>query len=304
MPISVRPLHPTFAAEVLGVNAAEFTDEGLEAVAAAMDQYGVVVLRGQAMTNEQQIAFAENFGPIEPSVTRYRSDNRQRIEQREIVDVSNLDENEKPRAVDDRLRMLLLGNRLWHTDSSFRAVPGALSMLLSRSIPPEGGQTEFSDNRAAYDALPAAMRARIDGLQAEHSLMHSREQLGFTDFSAEERAALPPVQHPLVRQSPAQGRKALYIGSHASHIVGLPVPEGRMVLRDLVDHATQREFVYSHEWQVGDLVIWDNRCTMHRGKAYDESYKRDLRRVTTSDDTPLSVVGALQARRRHPAEAA
>jgi alpha-ketoglutarate-dependent 2,4-dichlorophenoxyacetate dioxygenase len=297
MNISIHPLHPTFAAEVRGVDASHPTAEALEAVARVMDQYGVAVLRGQAMTNEEQIAFAENFGPIEPSVTRYRPDNAQRIAQREIVDVSNLDENDKPRPMEDRLRMLLLGNRLWHTDSSFRAVPGALSMLLSRSIPPEGGDTEFSDNRTAYETLPAALARRVEDAVAEHSLMHSRAQLGFTDFSAEERAALPPVQHPVVRQSPAHGRRALYIGSHASHLIGLPVPEGRMILRDLLDHATQREFVYVHKWQVGDLVIWDNRCTMHRGCAYDESFKRDLRRVTISDVVPLSVLDALRARR-------
>jgi alpha-ketoglutarate-dependent 2,4-dichlorophenoxyacetate dioxygenase len=295
MTLTLRPLHPTFAAEINAVDVARALDvETLECIARAIDEYGVVILREQAMTNEQQIAFAEQFGPIEPSVTRFRSDARQRIAQREIVDVSNLNEHGKPRSVDDRLRMLLLGNRLWHTDSSFRAVPGALSMLLSRTIPPEGGETEFSDNRTAYDTLPASVRQRIDGLTAEHSLMHSRAQLGFTDFAPEERAALPPVQHPVVRQSPAHGRKALYIGSHASHLIGLPVPEGRMVLRDLLDHATQREFVYVHQWRVGDLVIWDNRCTMHRGKAYDESYPRDLRRVTTSDTVALSTLAALR----------
>jgi alpha-ketoglutarate-dependent 2,4-dichlorophenoxyacetate dioxygenase len=298
MSINVKPLHPTFAAEVQGVDIGRGIDlEALEVIAKAMDDFGVVVLRNQVMANEQQIAFAENFGPLEPSVTRYRADNRQRIEQREIVDVSNLDENNRPRAVDDRLRMLLLGNRLWHTDSSFRALRGALSMLLSRSIPPEGGDTEFSDNRTAYEQLPASTRASIDDLVAEHSLLHSREQLGFADFSAEERAALPPVQHPVVRKPASGGRKSLYIGSHASHVVGLPIPEGRMILRDLVDHATQREFVYVHRWRVGDLVIWDNRCTMHRGKAYDESHPRDLRRVTTSDVVPMSVLAALRARR-------
>ncbi len=299
MTVTVHPLHGRFFAEVRGIDIGRGADdEALEAVAAAIDAYGVVVLRGQSMTNEDQVAFAEKFGPLEPSVTRYRADTKQRIERREIVDVSNLDENERPRRIDDRVRMLLLGNRLWHTDSSFRAVPGALSMLLSRTIPPAGGETEFSDNRSAYEALPASMQQRLEGLRAEHSLMHSRETLGFTDFSVEERAALPPVQHPVVRQSPAHGRKSLYIGSHASHIADLPVPEGRMLLRDLVDHATQREFVHVHEWKVGDLVIWDNRCTMHRGRAYDESFPRDLRRVTTSDAMPLSVVGAVRQRRQ------
>lgn len=297
MTLSVHPLHPTFAAEIRGLDVANADADALEIVAKTMDQYGVAIVRDQQLTNEEQIAFAEHFGPIEPSVTRYRADNRQRIERAEIVDVSNLDVDDKPRPVHDRLRMLLLGNRLWHTDSSFRAVGGALSMLYSRSVPPEGGDTEFSDNRTAYDRLPDAVKSRIDPLMAEHSLMTSRETLGFTDFSAEERAALPPVQHPVVRRSLASGRKALYIGSHASHIVGEPVPEGRMLLRDLVEHATQREFVYAHAWRVGDLVIWDNRCTMHRGKAYDERHPRDMRRVTTSDVGPASNLEALRARR-------
>jgi alpha-ketoglutarate-dependent 2,4-dichlorophenoxyacetate dioxygenase len=298
----IKQLHPSFAAEVTGIDIASGLDAGdftpaLGAVASAMDQYGVVVLRGQRIDNEQQIDFATRFGDIEPSVTRYNSGYKQRIDRREIVDVSNLDENDKPRAVDDKLRMLLLGNRLWHTDSSFRPVPGALSMLYARSIPPEGGETEFTDNRTAYDTLADRVKYRLEGLQAEHSLMHSREQLGFYDFSAEERAALPPAMHPVVRVA-ASGRKALYIGSHASHIVGWPVPEGRMLLRDLVDHATRREFVHVHRWQVGDLLIWDNRCTMHRGMAYDESFPRDLRRVTTSDSRPeLSVLDALLMRR-------
>lgn len=289
-------LHGNFAAQVRGVDLAQPDHEALEAIAVAIDTYGVVVIRGQTLTNEQQVAFAERFGPLEPSVTRYNSQTKQRIERREIVDVSNLDESGAPRAVDDRLRMLLLGNRLWHTDSSFRATPGALSMLYARTVPPAGGETEFADTRSAYDHLPEATKSRIGEMVAEHALMYSREQLGFTDFSQEERDALPPVRHPLVRISPAHGRRALYIGSHASHIVGLPVPEGRMVLRDLLDHATQREFVHVHEWRVGDLVIWDNRCTMHRGRAYDETFPRDLRRVTTSDTSALSVADTLKQR--------
>lgn len=296
MTVTIVPLHSTFAAQAQGVSIAKgISDSDLEIIAKAIDDFGMLVLRGQDITNEEQIKFAENFGVIEPSVTRFRSDNIQRIEQREIVDVSNLDENNKPRDVSDRLRMLMLGNRLWHTDSSFRSVPGALSMLLCRATPPDGGNTEFSDTRTAYDKLPDNVKSRIDDFEAEHSLMYSREQLGFTDFSPEEIQALPPVRHRIVRQSPADGRKALYIGSHASHILGLPLPEGRMQLRDLLDHATQREFIYSHSWKVGDLVIWDNRCTLHRGMAYDESHARDLRRVTTSDTAPISVLASVKS---------
>lgn len=296
MTISVARLHETFAAQVSGIDLAHPDECALGQLAKAIDEYGVVVVRDQTLTNEDQVALGSRFGPLEPSVTRYRADNRQRIERREIVDVSNLDENDRPRAIDDRLRMLLLGNRLWHTDSSFRATPGALSMLYARVIPPAGGETEFADTRAAYDTLPSCLKTRVDGSVAEHALMYSREQLGFNDFSQEERAALPPVRHALVRTSPAHGRRALYMGSHASHIVDLPVPEGRMILRDLLEHATQRERVYAHEWRVGDLVIWDNRCTMHRGKPYDETFPRDLRRVTTSDVQPLSTYEMVQQR--------
>ena len=304
MTIDVRSLHPTFAAEVTGLDIAKGVDAAdLEALARLIDEKAVVVIRDQQISDAEQIAFAVRFGPIEPSVTRYRPDNKQRIEQREIVDVSNLDENNRPRPMNDRLRMLLLGNRLWHTDSSFRAVPGALSMLLSRSIPPEGGETEFADLRTAYETLPPALQRRIEEARAVHSLMHSREQLGFADFSPEERAALPPVEHPVVRRSPAHGRRALYIGSHASHVVGLPIPEGRMLLRDLLDHATRREHVYAHAWRVGDLVIWDNRCTMHRGMAYDEAFPRDMRRVTTSHVDELSNLDQVRKQAAEPATA-
>lgn len=304
MTLVIHRLHETFAAEIRNADIGKGLDDAaLAQIADAIDQYGVVVLRHQDISNEQQIAFAENFGAIEPSVTRYRKDTPQRIAQREIVDVSNLDTDNKPRPINDRLRMLLLGNRLWHTDSSFRGIPGALSMLLARAVPPAGGDTQFSDTCTAYEGLSDQEKQHIDAFQAEHSLMYSREQLGFSDFSADERAALPPVQHPVVRHLPADGRKALYIGSHASHILGLPLPEGRMVLRDLLDHATQTQYVYSHQWQVGDLLIWDNRRTLHRGKSYDESYPRDLRRVTTSHVEGVSARASLRstrARTMHP----
>lgn len=284
MPLAIRPLHPLFAAEISGVDLAR--DAGEETIAAiqrAIESYGVLVFHDQSLTNEQQIAFAGRFGPIEPSVTSFRKDNKHRLGQPGIVDVSNLDENGKPREGSDRLRLMFLGNQLWHTDSSFREIPGALSMLYAHVVPPSRGDTEFCDMRAAWDALDEDTKARVEGLNAEHSLMHSRALLGYNDFSAEERAALPPVSHPIVRTLPWSGRRSLYLGSHAGEVIGWPLSDGKMLLRELMEHATQRQFVHVHRWRAGDFVIWDNRCTLHRGRPYDESYPRDLRRVTTSD---------------------
>lgn len=284
MSLTVTLVHPLFAAEIGGVDlSGDIDDVTLKGIQRAIETYAVLIFRGQSLTNEQQLAFAGRFGPIEPSVTTYRKDNKHRLDKPGLVDVSNLDETGKPRRADDRLRLMFLGNQLWHTDSSFRKIPGALSMLYAHTVPPRGGDTEFCDMRAAYDALDAEIKARIDKLQVEHSLMHSRALLGYTDFSAEERAALPPVVHPAVRTLPWSGRNALYLGSHAGEVIDWPMSDGKMLLRDLMEHATQRQFVHAHHWRVGDLVIWDNRCTMHRGRSYDESYARDLRRVTTSD---------------------
>jgi alpha-ketoglutarate-dependent 2,4-dichlorophenoxyacetate dioxygenase len=183
--------------------------------------------------------------------------------------------------------MYQLANRLWHTDSSFKKVPGRYSLLHARIIPPVGGETEFADLRAAYDALPEDMKAKLDGLQAMHSLLHSNRQLGLPDFSEEEQAAMPPAQRPLVWRHPGSQRKTLYLASHASHIVGWQVPESRVLLNDLIEFATQREFVYRHRWETGDLVMWDNRCTMHRVRPYEEArYRRELRRVMVQDSTP------------------
>ncbi len=229
------------------------------------------------------------FGGIEPP-RNHRV--QQRLKHAEIADISNLTAQNQLRARDDHRRLDALANQLWHSDASFRAVPGALSMLFAHIVPPAGGETEFADLRAAYDALPASMKARIEDLVVEHSIFHSRGQLGHTDYTDAERAALPSVRHRLVRVHPGSKRKTLYMGSHASHVVGWPMPEGRLLLRDLMEHATQREFVHRHSWRVGDLVVWDNRCTLHRGRPYDDAtYARDLRRVTTKDEpSPVAQV--------------
>ena len=282
MTMQVRQLHPLFVGEVTGVDlAAALSPDTARALDDAVNRYAVLVFPTQSLDDDHLLALGRLLGEVEPPrnhrVVR-------RLKHAELADISNLDADNKLRSRDDHRRLDSLGNRLWHADASFRPVPGALSMLFAHVVPPVGGETEFADLRAAYDALPADMQERIDGLVAEHSIFHSRGQLGFTDYNEEERAALPAVRHRLVRVHPGSRRKTLYMGAHASHIVGWPMPEGRLLLRDLMEHATQREFVYRHSWRVGDLVVWDNRCTLHRGRAYDDAaYPRDLRRVTTKD---------------------
>jgi len=280
--MQVRQLHPLFVGEVTGVDlAAALTPDTARAFDDAVNRYAVLVFPGQSLDDDHLLALGRLLGEVEPPrnhrVVR-------RLKHAELADISNLDADNKLRSRDDHRRLDSLGNRLWHADASFRPVPGALSMLFAHVVPPVGGETEFADLRAAYDALPADMQATIEDLVAEHSIFHSRGQLGFTDYNEAERAALPSVAHRLVRVHPGSRRKTLYMGAHASHIVGWPMPEGRLLLRDLMEHATQREFVYRHSWRVGDLVVWDNRCTLHRGRAYDDAtYPRDLRRVTTKD---------------------
>jgi alpha-ketoglutarate-dependent 2,4-dichlorophenoxyacetate dioxygenase len=284
MNLHVTQLHPLFVGEVSGIDLARpLPDETVAEIAAAIDRYAVLIFHGQALDDDSQFAFASRFGPIEPPQT-YSGARRLRPE---FADVSNLDSDNRPRVPGDRRRMGALGNRLWHTDASFRRVPGALSMLYAHAVPAPGpkgdGDTEFADLRAAWDALPEAMQEMIEPLVGEHSIFHSRALIGFTDFTDEERAAMPPVPQRLVRRHPGSGRKTLYLASHASHIIGWPMPDGMLLLRELIEHATQPEFIYRHAWRKGDLVIWDNRCTMHRGRAYDETQPRDLRRITTQD---------------------
>ncbi|HEX8808629.1 MAG TPA: TauD/TfdA family dioxygenase, partial [Xanthobacteraceae bacterium] len=221
--------------------------------------------------------------PLETTIALFRKDAKLRV-RKEFADVSNLDADSKVWGENSRRRMFELGNRLWHTDSSFKRLPARASLLYARSIPPVGGHTEFADERAAYDALPEDMRRRLQGLVAEHSIFNSRARLGFTEFSDEEREGMPPVPQAMVRVIPESGRKSLYLASHAGRIFGIPEPEGRALIDRLIAHATQRQFVYTHRWRVHDLVIWDDRCTMHRGTGFDDlRWRRDMQRATVSD---------------------
>jgi len=281
------PLNPHFGARAEGLDLTRpLTAREVDELRSAMDHHGVLVLPGQDLTDEQQAAFAQQFGEIEDTPTLVDQE-RRRLANMKINDISNLGADGKILAADDRRRMFNLGNLLWHSDSSFKATPAYWSMLQARVIPPEGGQTEYVDTRVAWDHLPDSLKTLTRDLVAEHSLIFSRAQLGFAAFSPAEVERCKPVPQRLVRLHAESGRLALYLSAHIGGIEGWEAPEAMALIRELTEFATQRQFVYQHQWAVHDLVIWDNRCTMHRGLRYDDKrYPRDLRRVTLEDVAP------------------
>ena len=288
MPITIRQVGPgRFAGEVAGVDMRKpMTPDEVAAIHAGMDRYGILVFRDQDITDEQQLAFTQSLGDIEHAIgTSLRAANETRLPTT-FADVSNLDKDNKPYARDDRRRLFAIGNRLWHSDSSFKVVPAKYSLLHAVSLPSKGGDTQFADMAAAYDALDEETKATVEDMVCEHSQMYSRQIIGFTDFTDEERARWAPVPQRLVRRHPVTGRLSLFLASHAGAIQGWPVPEARMLLRDLVEHATQRQFVAVQVWRPHDLVMWDNRVTMHRARRYPPDQVRDLRRTTVADVAP------------------
>jgi len=287
MALSIKPIDPVsrpfFGGEVSGIDITKpLTPEQAAAISAGMDQYGVLVFHDQHFTDETQLAFSRNFGDLEEASGDLNWGKARRIESPLINDISNLDNDNAVLARDSRRRLFSLGNRLWHSDSSFKAVPAKYSLLSARVIPSAGGNTEFADMRAAYDTLDEETKAECEGLVCEHSQMYSRSLIGFADFTDEDRVRFKPVLQRLVRTHPSTGRKSLFLASHAGAIVGWPVPEARAFLRDLTEHATQRKFVYSHEWKQWDLVMWDNRATMHRARPFDPKQVRDMHRTTVA----------------------
>jgi alpha-ketoglutarate-dependent 2,4-dichlorophenoxyacetate dioxygenase len=284
MAITICPVTPSFAAEIGDVDlSAPIEPSDLAAIRQAFATFAVLIFPGQQLSQDQHLDFARHFGPLETTIALFRKDAQLRVRQ-EFADVSNLNPDNEVWDKDSRQRMFQLGNRIWHTDSSFKRLPARASLLYARSIPPLGGHTEFADERAAYDALSEAMKRRLDALIAEHSIFTSRARLGFANFSDEERQGMPPVPQVVVRTIPESGRKSLYLASHAGRIFGMPDEDGRALIDELVAHATQRQFVYTHRWRVHDLVIWDNRCTMHRGTEFDDlRWKRDMQRATVCD---------------------
>jgi alpha-ketoglutarate-dependent 2,4-dichlorophenoxyacetate dioxygenase len=286
MPIAVTQLHPVFAGQITGIDLREPLDSAeIKAIDSAINEHGILVFPSQYISDAQQMAFSRRFGDLETTVKIYRKDYLPRLDPH-VSDVSNLDQNNEIRSRTDRLRLNGLGNRLWHSDSSFKRVPARFSLLSARAIPSSGGETQFADMRAAWDALPEPMKLRLEGLICEHTQLFSRARIGFTDWSEEERVKMAPVPQVLVRTHPGSGRKSLFLSSHAGRIRGMEEPEARMLLLDLTEHATQPQFIYTHKWTVGDLVMWDNRCTMHRAREYDETQVRDMHRTTVSDGVP------------------
>lgn len=285
MAVSIRQLTPVFGGEVSGIDLTKpLSKDDVATLEAGMDKYAVLVFHGQNIADEQQQAFSKNFGPLENS----RGGNITKQKDKRLVegmnDVSNLGKDGKPLPKDSRQHLFNVGNMLWHSDSSFRAIPAKYSLLSCRVLNTNGGNTEFADMRAAYDDLDTATRTEIEDMICEHSLMNSRGSLGFTELTDEEKAMFKPVRQRLVRTHPVTARKSLYLSSHAGSILGMTTPEARILLRDLTEHATQPKYVYVHKWQLHDLVMWDNRQVLHRVRRYDASQPRDMRRTTVAGD--------------------
>jgi alpha-ketoglutarate-dependent 2,4-dichlorophenoxyacetate dioxygenase len=281
-----KALHPLFAAEIFDVDIRRPLDRAaVDEVIGYMDRFAVCVYHNEPpLSNEEQLAFSRHLGPMEEKPILKLVDRKERGLHPQIQDGSNLDEKGQVLLEDDIRRIRKLANMFWHTDVSFHQVRATYSLLNAHVVPPAGANTEYADLRAAYDALPQSMKAKIENLVASHSYWYSRMLAGHRPPTDEEQRLNPPAHHPLVSTHPGSGRKTLYLASHASHIVDMPVDEGRALLRELTEFATQPQFVYSHEWRVGDIVIWDNRCTMHRATPFEDTkYPRDVRRTTVRE---------------------
>jgi len=291
--VSIRQLAPTFAGEMSGVACGKpLSPDQVAAIHAGMAEYAVLVFRDQPLTDEEQLRFTLHFGELEetqggtPGRIHFRTEREARQLGRGIRDFSNVGPSGEPLSTDSRAYAFKLADQLWHSDSSFNAVPASYSLLSGHTVVSWGGNTEFADMRAAYDALDDRTKGEIEDLVCLHSNMYSRGKLGLAEFTDAERAVFKPVRQRLVRRHPISGRKSLFLSAHAGEIEGMPTPQARMLLLDLTEFATSERFVYSHVWQVNDLVMWDNRATMHRGRRFDPSEARDIRQTRLAGDGP------------------
>lgn len=282
---SIWPVTPDFAAEIGDVDLSQpLSDSQFKTINDAFNTYSVLVFPDQQLSQQQHVDFATRFGPLEKSIGRHRKGGNNRLRE-DLADVSNLTADKKIQSANNNQRLFSIGNKLWHTDSSFKFAPARASLLYARSIPPTGGHTEFADMRAAWDALDDVKQAELKDLIAEHCIRYSRARIGYDGFDENEIANMPPVPQKLVWTHPGSGRTNLYLASHAGHIIGMDEKAGAELIDQLIEHATQRQFVYTHRWRQNDLVIWDDRCTMHRGTDFDDMrYPRDVQRATVTDE--------------------
>jgi alpha-ketoglutarate-dependent 2,4-dichlorophenoxyacetate dioxygenase len=289
MSLDIEAVHPTVAARIHGLDLTRpLSDTQIEEIEQASGIYPVLIFPSQYIDDDQLMAFSENFGPLQPVVSFHTAVADHRLSPM-VSDISNLDRENRTFPAGDRRRMNFLSSRRWHTDGSYLPTPNRYSMLLSYTVAKRGGQTQFADMRAAYDALPEELREMVEDLVLEHNVMHSRAVAGFTEFDEAERARFTPTQKKLVRRHPVSGRKSLYLSGHASHVIGWPVPEGLDLLRELTEFATQPQFVYTHQWSVRDLVMWDNRSLMHRARRhFPDTDVREMHRASTIDDLSWS----------------
>ena len=302
MALTLRPLHPRFGVEVLDVDVTRVDEGTFKAIRDAFDEHSVLLFRGQRLSDEEQIAFSQRFGPLEQTI---RSITRQARILPEISNLSNVDAEERLIARGDKRSLYHAGNRMWHSDSSFKRIPAMASLLSAREVPPEGGETQYASMRVAYDRLPVVERRLLDGKLAIHSFTYSRGLISDGLFEPEHAAEVPPVRQALVRANPVNGRKAFYVGSHACEIVGMSTDEARTLIHRLVAAATRPELVYTHRWRVGDLVMWDNRCMLHRGRPWDEEqYRRVMHRTTVAGDAPTAPEGNAVVAPARPADLA
>lgn len=284
MSLTCTPLHPVFGAQASGIDLTQpLSAEHVSAINAAMNQYAVLVFRDQPLTAQQQLDLTSHFGELDIGLKRVFK-RPERLGDERLIDISNVNAQGQVDRRDSPKNLSNFANQLWHSDSSFMKPRAAYSMLHCLIKPSWGGNTEFADLRHAYDTLDERTRQDAEALQAEHYALHTRLLLGDEAYTDEQKKALAPVVWPLVDTHPGSGRKLLFVGAHARQIIGWPTAESRMFLQDLLEHATRHEHVYVHEWQVGDTVIWDNRSTLHRGRRYDVSERRELRRTTINDD--------------------
>ena len=284
MALETRPLHALFGVEIVGVDVRRVDDATFGRIVDALDEHSVLLFRRQPLTDEEQVAFSRRFGPLERTIRTIATQARDLAE---ISNLSNVDAEQRLIPAGDKRNLFNAGNQMWHSDSSFKRVPAMASLLSARVVPPEGGETEFASMRAAYERLPEAVKGRIEGKVAIHSFVYSRGLIGDELLPPDHAAQVPPVPQALVRANPAHGRKAFYVGSHACEILGMPTGEARALLRELLEAATRSEFVYTHHWAPGDLVMWDNRCMLHRGRPWDESrHARVMHRTTVAGAGP------------------